>query len=321
MISWNNEVKLVLADVDETIADVYLPIDPEMAKELNRLIGDGVKVFLITGGSIAQIDRRIMRFLDPELRQFILVSHCSGSEVWGYDEHGKRLSKPFYSIYEDKFDESLKAKWRNVVKDLISEFDLRTHDVRPKLVFQETVGAHPLDVMMEDRGPQITLEFVNAIDLSDEMVAELDHDIPHTHGQRDLRIPVLMRAEQLFKDAGIPVTPRLGGTMALDFAIEGISKTTSVRFVFEHPNVLKRIGLDPEDITDPESLEVWGDKFSMLRGGTDRHISEALPKKVRSIDFREENPEEFLPDYNTVLWDGTQSLHDGALEYLQSRSS
>jgi hypothetical protein len=48
-------------------------------------------------------------------------------------------------------------------------------------------------------------------------------------------------------------------------------------------------------------------------------MSEALPPEVRSIDFREEDPSEFLEGYNIVLWDGQHHLHHGLLEYLQSR--
>lgn len=62
-----------------------------------------------------------------------------------------------------------------------------------------------------------------------------------------------------------------------------------------------------------------GDKFSVVKGGTDRHISEALPKKVRSISFRQEDPKEFLEGFNIVVWDGQKHLHEGLLEYLKSR--
>jgi hypothetical protein len=69
----------------------------------------------------------------------------------------------------------------------------------------------------------------------------------------------------------------------------------------------------------PEQIEIWGDKFSSVCGGTDRHMSEAVDPRVRSIDFRDEDPSEFLPGYNTVLWQGKHRLHHGLLEYLQSR--
>jgi hypothetical protein len=38
-----------------------------------------------------------------------------------------------------------------------------------------------------------------------------------------------------------------------------------------------------------------------MSGGTDRHMSEALPESVRSVDFRQENPAEFLEGYHTVM--------------------
>jgi hypothetical protein len=85
------------------------------------------------------------------------------------------------------------------------------------------------------------------------------------------------------------------------------------------PDVLGTIGLTAQDVQDPLELEIWGDKYSELHGGTDRHMSEAVSPQVRSIDFRQENPEEFPDGYNIVVWDGSQHLHHGLLEYLKSR--
>ena len=34
-VEWNNKVKLIVSDVDETIADLFVPASPEMAAELN----------------------------------------------------------------------------------------------------------------------------------------------------------------------------------------------------------------------------------------------------------------------------------------------
>lgn len=56
-----------------------------------------------------------------------------------------------------------------------------------------------------------------------------------------------------------------------------------------------------------------------MKPDIDRHISEALPKEVRSIDFRKENPKELPAGYNIVVWNGKKQLHDGLLEYLASR--
>jgi hydroxymethylpyrimidine pyrophosphatase-like HAD family hydrolase len=317
-LQWNPKLKLSLSDVDETIADVYTPAEPEMVVELSSFLSDGYRLFMVTGGSLGRVMAGITDFIDPKLRQNILVSHCSGAEVWGFREDGELRDKPFYSIYEETFSPELKKLWREKTQELIVEFGLRTHPVEPKIDFRKKF-TDPKDIMFDDRGPQITLEVVNGVDLSQEQLATLQHEVPETHGSRDLRIPILERAEQIFELAQVPVTPRLGGNFALDLAIKGVSKTTSIERVLKDSAVLGTIGLTADDLQDIETLEVWGDKFSIIRGGTDRHMSEALQPQVRTIDFREENPAEFEEGYNVVVWDGQKHLHHGLLEYLQSR--
>ncbi len=130
---------------------------------------------------------------------------------------------------------------------------------------------------------------------------------------------LLGEGKVLFTEANLPITPRLGGMWAIDFAIKGVNKTTAVKYVLNDEAVLQSLGLTPEDVRDPKKMEIWGDRFSTLRGGTDRHMCEALPKQVRAIDFREENPAEFPEGYNVVLWSRKQHVHNGLLEYLQSR--
>ena len=318
-IVWNNDLRLAVSDVDETIAEVYTPAGDAMITELSSFLRDGGKLFMVTGGSLKRVREGITDFIEPLLRRNILISHCSGAEVWGFDENGNLRDKPFYSIYEYTFTTETKETWREIVAQLVQEFSLRTHLAQPKVTFWEEIGHDPLDIMLDDRGPQITMEIVNGIDLSPAQLAELSYEVPLTHGKHDMRAPIKDRATELFAKAGIPISPRFGGNFALDFAVEGISKTTSITSVLEKPEILETIGLSIDDLQDTQSFEIWGDKFSVLHGGTDRHMSEALPTEVRSIDFREENPSEFLEGYNIVIWHGEQHLHDGLLEYLKSR--
>ncbi len=318
-VPWNGALRLAVADVDETIADVYTPAEPEMIAELNRLLTDGVKLFMVSGGSLRRIVSGITEAITPELRRNILISHCSGAEVWGFTAEGELRETPFYSLYADKFSDNMKLAWRESVDKLVAEFGFRLHPVEPKVHFRQKYS-DPLDIMYDDRGPQITFELVNAADLTDVQVARLSHDVPETHGARDLRVPVLERAEQIFAEAGVPITPRLGGMFAVDFALAGVSKAISIRHVLEDPEILVTIGLTQDDLSTAEAFEVWGDKFSSIRGGTDRHMCEALDPQVRAVDFRAEDPAEFLDGYNIVLWDGTDHLHHGLLEYLSSRS-
>lgn len=317
-ITYNDQLRLVFSDVDETIADVYAPAEPEMIVELSAYLQDGGKLFMVTGGSLARVQRDITDHIDPSLRHDILISHCSGAEVWGFTDTGSLRDEPFYSVYEETFMPAMKEAWRDVIVQLVGEFSLRTHPVQAVKDFQNTIGRDPLDIMLDDRGPQITMEVVNGIDLTDEQLSSLDYSVPLTHGRRDLRTVIKDRSVELLNEANVPITPRFGGNFALDFAVEGVSKTTSIKSVLTKPEVLSTIGLQLEDVQNPAELEVWGDKFG-VNGGTDKYMSEALPPEVRSIDFREENPSEFPEGYNIVVWGGKEHLHNGLLEYLKSR--
>lgn len=317
-VIWNDRLRLAVSDVDETIAEVYTSAEPAMIDELNQMLFKGVKLFMVSGGGLRRITSGITDAIKPELRRNILISHCSGAEVWGFTAEGELRETPFYSLYVEKFSDDMKQTWREAVDKLVAEFGFRLHPVEPKLSFRQKYS-DPLDIMYDDRGPQITLELVNATDLTDAQVARLSHDVPETHGARDLRVPVLERAEQIFAAVGVPITPRLGGMFAVDFALAGVSKATSIRRVLEDREILATIGLTQDDLLTPEAFEVWGDKFSSIRGGTDRHMCEALDPRVRAIDFRAEDSAEFLDGYNIVLWDGAHHLHHGLLEYLCSR--
>ena len=318
-IKWNPGVRLILSDVDETIADLYLPADENTVKELVLLLQDGISLFFITGQGLRSVRERIINKIPSNLRWRILVGHCSGAEVWGFDKEGKQEKKPFYSIYEEKLSSKQKLKFREVANQLIKEFELKVYPTMPIQKFITQVGNDPLSILYEDRGPQITFEMVNAYDLTDDQVKKLKHDIPITHGHLDLRIPMVEMAEKLLTKENLPITPRLGGEFALDLAVEGVSKTTAVKTVLEESEILNSIGLNKNDLKNYENVEIWGDKFSSIRGGTDRHMCEAVDKRVRAIDFREENPEEFPKGYNIVVWDGEKHLQEGLLEYLQSR--
>jgi hypothetical protein len=319
-VPWNPNLKLIVSDVDETIADLYVPADPAMIAELERLLAEGKALFLISGQSVRSIAWRITDHIKPELRRRILVGHCSGAEVWGFRDDGNLREQPFYSLYESAMTEDARGSWREAIQEIIAEFRLQTFPTMPIPEFEAKSGGNPLAIMIEDRGPQITFEVVNGYDLSPEQAQQLQIEVPLTHGHYDLRIPILERAEAILSGRGLPITPRLAGVFAIDFAVKGVSKTTAVRYVIEHEDILSSLGMNRSDLDDPSHIEVWGDKFSVVRGGTDRHISEALPKEVRSITFREEKPEEFLPGYTTVVWDGSRHLHEGLLEFLQTRS-
>jgi len=327
-IKWNYKVKLIVADVDETVADVYKEASPEMIKELTLLLEEGLSIFFVTGASLKRVQARIIDKIPQNLRRRIIVGHCSGAELWGFTPEGYLNEKPFYSTYEEVFTPDQKTKWREIVSQLISEFKLSPHEAGPVQEFKEKVGDKPLDIMMEDRGPQITFEMVNSHNLQKEeaerLAKELGIAFSQTEGDSsyDLRVPVMDRAKQLFDEAKLPLNCQLGGIFALDFIVQGVSKTKAVHHVLEDGQILSTLGLSKQELQDPQNIEIWGDKFASpnkLKTGPDLQMSMSFSPDVRSIDFRDEKQEELPPNFNVQLWSGNQRLHNGLLEYLQSR--
>lgn len=317
-VLWNPKVKLILADVDQTIADDFMPADENMVREISDLLSDGHSLFFVTGSPLSRLKLRLTDRLPAHQRANVLVSHCSGAEVWGFDEKGNQRAEPYYSLYDELVDDDQKRKWREIVGQLVDEFKLTTYDPRPIEELRAKAGNDPFAVILEDRGPQITLEIVNGYQLDDEQRQQVQAKLPHLSEVIDLREPLRTRAEELFVAAQLPITPRFGGVFALDLALKGVSKETSVKYALAQPNILESINLKPEDIHRAENLEIWGDRFDQ-DAGTDWLMCAAVDSHVRAIDFRAEDSSRFPEGYNIVLWPGPHHLQDGVLEYLQAR--
>lgn len=320
MLEFNPSLKLVLADVDETIADVYTKATPAMIIALNSMLSDGKALFLVSGGGLQSIRERVVDLLKPELRHKVIVAHCSGAEVWGFQKGGEINSEPYYGVYEGHFTDDQKRTWRKITNQLIEKYHLKTYPTQPRQAFIEASQADPLSIMLADRGPQITFEFTNSINLTLEQKEEIEKltgvVIPQTHGTYDLRYPIMEDARTLYAEANLPIQPHLGGIFALDHVIDGVDKTRAVKHVLDDVNILASLDLQRDDINDVNELEIWGDKFSQKKGGPDFQMCRAVSPQVRAIDFREKTD---LPEgYNIQIWNGEKHLHEGLLEYLTS---
>lgn len=317
-IAWNERVRLVFSDVDETIAPLHGRATAPMLDELSSYLEQGGRLCLISGNHLGRITGGVTDGIEPRLRNRCLIAPLHGIEVWGFTPAGALRDTPFVAHAGESLTPEMQRDWRRLIDQLFDEFSLRPHASRPPGEFRHEVGDDPLDVMFADRGQQISLEFTNSFRLSQEQLAQLPYAVPAVAGQFDLRRPVLARAEELLADARLPLTPRLAGQFALNFGITGISKGLAVTAVLRSERILASIGLSETDVEHSGSLEVWGDNFA-VGAGVDLDISDALPHDVRSIDFRDECPGD-LPDHiNLVLWDGEHLLEAGLLEYLRSR--
>jgi hypothetical protein len=314
-VVWNRDLRLVLSDVDETVADLYRPAEPGMLDALTQLLDDGISLVLITGQSVGNVEQRVIMGLPAQLRRRLAVGACSGAELWGYSTTGTRNATAFYTA-ESALTAEQTAAWRIVIQQLITEFRLIPFPPMPISDFRLQHGEEPWHVLLDDRGPQITLEFPNAYDLSNPACEQLHRRLGRSFEGQDLRIPVAQRARHLLEAHAVPVTPRIAGMFALDRAIAGVDKARAVEEALA-PGALHHLGLGPNMLRAGE-IEVWGDRFSQ-NSGTDWLMCKPIDRGVRALSFRNEDPAEFPKDYNIQLWDGAHRLHMGLLEYLESR--
>ena len=83
--------KLIIFDLDGTLAESKLPLDAEMAVLLSALVGI-VKVAVISGGDWPQFETQLLPTLSPhtQLKNLSLVPTC-GTKFFAYDSGWKQL--------------------------------------------------------------------------------------------------------------------------------------------------------------------------------------------------------------------------------------
>lgn len=299
----NFNLKFIISDVDETIAGVYMDAHINMINVLNKMLSKNIAMFLISGQSFENIDTRIVNKINKKLRKKILVGACSGAEVWGYSKLGDRLLKPYYNKRKCLTNEQM-ILWREIIDNVIEKFGLDVHDVMPKKDFIIVSKGYEKSIMLEDRNSQITMEIINGLKKRNK------------YNGKSLREAIIEYSNRKLREGNLPIKAQKAGTFAIDFVLSGVSKATAVKYVLENEFVLNSIGIR-DKLNFELEVEVWGDKFSLINGGTDMSILYNLPKSVRAIDFRKEDIAELDTNYNIVIWNGRYELHNGLAEYIE----
>jgi hypothetical protein len=316
MLKFNNDLKLIISDVDETIADLFKDTDLKLVKRLEDIIRSGKILFLVSGGGIKRIEKDLVNLIDSSLRHKIIVSHCNSAQIFGYDEKGSRIPEPFYDLATGKLSKEEHLKWREILNEVINKFNLKTTDAMPVAKFKEMAGGDPHMIMYDDRDVQITLEIINAYDLK-EADARSFGISEKRDGRYDLRFEIVDFANKLLIQNGLPVRAHIAGVFAVNFLLGTMTKGDSIKFLKKEKGFIEKYGLTSEIFEETNAIEIWGDKFSIKSGPNDWTMSVELNPDIRSITFRQENPEDLPKDYNVVVWDGEKHLHEGLLEFLE----
>ncbi|MEK6960214.1 MAG: hypothetical protein AABX47_03510 [Nanoarchaeota archaeon] len=67
-VRWNDQVRLIISDVDETVADLYVDASPDMCKELEKILIEGKVIFFISGQSVQSVKKRIVDHIPTRVK-------------------------------------------------------------------------------------------------------------------------------------------------------------------------------------------------------------------------------------------------------------
>ena len=187
--------KLIVFDLDGTLAVSKSPLDAEMSSLLHDLLGI-IKVAVISGGGWPQFEKQILKNLtqDWRLNNLSLLPAC-GTQFYHYNgEWGK--------IYSEDFNEAEKKKIINSVRKALAAVNFKIEKVWGDEI--------------EDRGSQITFSALG----QNAPIKEKSKWDPDFAKRKKI---------QTILSTTIPeFSVRLGGTTSIDITKQGIDKAYGI---------------------------------------------------------------------------------------------
>ena len=188
--------KLIVFDLDGTLAESKSSIDAEMAKLLDSLL-DLVKVSVISGGAWSQFEKQVLAHLahDKRLKNLSLLPTC-GTKFYKYDLKWELL-------YSEDFTVAEKQKIIGSLKKAIGSSDCKVEKVWGDVI--------------EDRGSQITFSALGQQAPLEEK-KKWDPDFAKRKGMKEI-------LDKLIPEFSV----RLGGATSVDVTKHGIDKAYGIR--------------------------------------------------------------------------------------------
>jgi len=196
--------KLIVFDLDGTLAESKSSLDAEMASLLHDLLCI-VKVAIISGGGWPQFEKQILSNLpyDKVLKNLSLLPTC-GTKFYQYDGAWEK-------IYSEDFNKEEKKKIIDALKNTLDIVDFNIEKV-----WGETI---------EDRGSQITY---SALGQQAPIKEKTEWDPDFTK-----RVKMRKTLRTLIPEFSV----RLGGTTSVDITKPGIDKAYGIMKLRDKLNI------------------------------------------------------------------------------------
>jgi hypothetical protein len=189
--------RLVVFDLDGTLAESKSSIDPEMASLLTALLGV-VKVAVISGGDVSQFRQQLVANLpqDKRLHDLSLLPTC-GTQFWQYD------GSDWKKLYAEDLSADQKKKIVAALERAVAESGFAATKV-----WGETI---------EDRESQITY---SALGQQAPLAEKKTWDPDFAKRQK-----IKATLDTLLPEFSV----RLGGSTSIDVTLPGIDKAYGIR--------------------------------------------------------------------------------------------
>lgn len=236
--------KIIVFDLDGTLAKSKSPIDEEMSELLNSLLEDH-QVAIISGGAWAQFEKQVLGHLPKKalLRKLSILPTC-GTKFYRYKNDWEKL-------YAENFTDEEKKKILDSLHHAIKEANL---DIK------KTWGDQ-----IEDRGSQITFSALGQ-DAPLEEKKGWDDDFTK-------RKKVVEHLKKPLKEFSIG----MGGTTSIDITKPGIDKAYGIKKLEEV------LGFDiPEMLFIGDALFEGGNDYPARKTGVDC-IQVRDPEETKAI--------------------------------------
>jgi phosphomannomutase len=199
--------KLIVFDLDGTLAESKAAIDDEMVKILNALI-DVVKVAIISGGDWPQFEKQVLKPLGnhKQLKELSILPTC-GTKFYAYKSGWKQL-------YAEDFTADQKKKIITSLNAAVEE-----QGFKPAKIWGEQI---------EDRGSQITF---SALGQEAPLDAKREWD------------PGFVKRKKIQKALAKTIpefSVNMGGTTSVDITKPGIDKAYGIKKLKEILGIKKR---------------------------------------------------------------------------------
>lgn len=221
--------KLIIFDLDGTLAESKSSLDAKMSALLHDLLGI-VKVAVISGGDWPQFEKQLLSSLphDQLLANLSLLPTC-GTKFFGYEGDWKK-------IYSEDFTSDEKEKITSSLKKAVAEAGFKIERVWGEAI--------------EDRGSQITFSALG-------QQAPLE--------EKDKWDPDFAKRKKIKEvlDTLIPeFSVRMGGSTSIDVTKPGIDKAYGIR------KLRDRLGISVKDmIFIGDALFVGGNDYPAVEAG------------------------------------------------------